>query len=132
MENTTKLDLPITLTNTFESSIQDCRSCIFGSSMIVNGDILCRIKGAVSKNHTCRKYRPSPFHLNSTSFDVQKNCAGCRFFTTDPEDNDPVKKLMNRHTPEIGLCSLFSVRKYNGITRKACSKFVSKDTFEVS
>jgi hypothetical protein len=127
MDNTTRNTLPANII-----SKSECSTCIMGFSMVVNGDILCRIKGAVSKNYICRKYKRSPFILNASARTMGDTCAECRFFQVDPSDNDPVRMLMNLNSPEVGLCSLFSVRKYNGRTRKACSKFISKDTLEAS
>jgi hypothetical protein len=116
-----------------DNAPRNCSTCMLGTSMVVNGDVLCRLRGAVSKNHCCRRYKPSPFYRAALSGpETFLSCSGCKFFEPDSPDTDPVQRLMGKNLPVIGLCSLFSVRKYDGCARKACSKFIVKDTREVS
>ncbi|HBQ64640.1 MAG TPA: hypothetical protein DD727_06915 [Clostridiales bacterium] len=109
---------------------RSCVSCLLGTSMVVNGDVLCRLKGAVSRSYCCRRYKPSPFCSSTTGPEASLTCSSCKFFDPDSTEGDPVERIMRKTVPLIGLCSLFSVRKYDGCSRKACSKFISKDTRE--
>ncbi len=95
---------------------KSCSNCARGIRMSINKDILCRVKGVVSRDFLCAK------HLKMTearlSPESRPKCIECEFFITPVNETgiDPVK----------GYCQLFTVRYFNGETKGACSKFCRK------
>lgn len=97
-----------------------CQSCINGTVMRINNDILCRYNGAVSSDYSCSKHRLNPeFKSESLS-----KCRDCGFFIPSQIESTDIS--------ETGHCKLFTVRQYNGSKRNACSKFIKKASQEVS
>lgn len=92
-----------------------------GINISVNKDILCRDKGVVSPDYVCRKHKFAP----ESKFEVKEvnKCIDCEHFIIDSKSSGE---------QYIGLCRLFSVRKYNGRERKACSKFSKQTKSKVS
>jgi hypothetical protein len=87
-----------------------------------NNDILCYIKGVVSHDFICTKYKTTPQvkHLNQ-----QKNrCIDCTFFIENSSTSESL--------PSMGFCQLFTVREFNGENKNACSKFCKKSELIVS
>ncbi|NJD02539.1 MAG: hypothetical protein FIA99_08085 [Ruminiclostridium sp.] len=99
-----------------------CRKCIYGLTNSVNRDILCRIKGVVSQDFTCSKYKVVS---TARGIHTQKNkCMECEFYITDAANSlEPIT---------IGFCQLFTVRKFNGGMKNACSKFTLKSESIIS
>jgi len=97
-----------------------CANCIKGTSMTVNDDILCREKGAVSPDYVCSRHRYSPA---IKVLEEKPKCIQCQYFIYD---------IHHKDCNTIGLCSLFSVRKFDGASKKACSKFTKAKKQEVS
>jgi hypothetical protein len=99
-----------------------CGNCARGIKMNVNKDILCRIKGAVSRDYVCTKYQ----RMNEvwTPSERKPKCIECEFFINSESGN--VKD------PSIGFCQLFTVRYYNGEIKSACSKFCRKTERNIS
>ncbi len=96
--------------------IKSCSTCANGLTNNFNRDILCRIKGVVSHDFACSKYKAIPI---SRSLLAQKNkCIECEFYIVDAA-NSP-------EPASIGFCQLFTVRKFNGEMKNACSKFTRK------
>jgi hypothetical protein len=106
----------------------NCGSCARGVRISVNGDILCRINGAVSKDYRCSRYirkvaawssgtpsqpAPDPDHTDK--------CIGCEYFVLSGSGSG------GEYDPSLGCCELFTVRLYNGMTRNACSRFRKKE-----
>ncbi len=108
----------------------NCSSCARGESMRVNTDILCSIRGVVSRDFRCSRYkrRPSVWSANPPSPTAEDNqkvkCIDCEFFLV-PDSN-------REHNPSIGYCQLFTVRHYNGSSKNACSKFSKKADRNIS
>ena len=102
----------------------NCGNCARGTSMKVNPDIFCSIHGVVSRNYRCSKYVRKPAQWSTeapgTISDArwENRCIDCEFFLV--QHSEPSS------APTIGFCKLFTVRHYDGSTRKACSKFSSK------
>lgn len=101
---------------------KSCANCIKGTKIMVNNDILCREKGAVSRDFHCSKHRFMP-NLQAIK-EVEKVCINCCNFLVDSN--------MHGEESSIGLCQLFSVRKFDGKQKKACSKFNTSLVLEVS
>jgi len=92
-----------------------------GIKIKVNNDILCREKGVVSPDYICSRYKSFP---EPKILIVEENkCFYCENFITDAS--------LGNNT-SIGLCRLFSVRNFDGKKKKACSKFIKKQTIEIS
>lgn len=102
---------------------KSCKNCIKGTRIHVNGDILCPVKGAVSPNYVCGRHK---YISDSEPAYYKKNkCIHCNNFLIKRDGK-------NTTTVTIGLCSLFSVRYYDGRQKKACSKFEHKQERVVS
>lgn len=101
---------------------RSCSNCIMGINISINKDILCRDKGVVSPDYVCRRHKFAPVSKFDTNNVVNK-CIDCEHFIIDSKSGDELI---------IGLCRLFSVRKYNGKERKACSKFTRQSKSKVS
>ena len=99
---------------------KSCSNCIKGTCITVNNDILCREKGAVSPDYVCSKHRSAP--VNKSGKDLGNKCIHCEHFIVNEEDQNTT----------IGLCQMFSVRQFDGTSKKACSKFTKKSQLEVS
>ena len=102
-------------------TIKNCNSCIIGRSIAINNNILCKYKGIVSYDYSCSKYKKSSTHQNTINI---YKCYDCQFFNLKEVETDKFDR--------IGLCQLFSVRYYDGNSKKACSKFTKKVKLEVS
>jgi hypothetical protein len=95
---------------------KSCSNCIKGCRIVVNNDILCREKGAVSPDYVCSGYKRMP--EPKIPRDSNYKCVDCENFILS-------KNLEDESIP-IGICRLFSVRQFNGTQKNACSKFVKK------
>jgi len=93
-----------------------CKNCIKGMPVGVNNEVLCRDKGIVSYDFYCSRFLSFDFDLLQRQ--MKYHCSDCAFFT--------VASAAHNHNHNYGLCSMFSVRKYDGSQKKACSKFTSK------
>lgn len=102
--------------------VKGCSSCVNGLINIFNRDILCRIKGVVSQDFACSKYKVISMGRGNLA---QKNkCMECEFYIVEAANSvEPVS---------IGFCQLFTVRKFSGETKNACSKFTRKSESIVS
>lgn len=101
---------------------RSCNNCLKGTAISLNCDILCIEKGVVSADYVCSKHRFMPA-LKSIKRKIN-TCVDCENFiifdTTNIEDR------------AVGICQLFTVRKYDGKTKRVCSKFVKRVKKEVS
>lgn len=88
-----------------------CKNCLKGKIIKVNGDILCNVNGIVSPSFSCKKYRS--IKLKHFSINTLKchQCAYFKFCEEIPEG-------------KIGVCRLFTERKFNGNKKKACSRII--------
>lgn len=101
---------------------KSCSSCIKGTVVSVNNDILCREKGIVSPDYVCRKHRSIP---EAKSFkEMNYKCSECENFILNSKSKES--------GTTIGLCQLFSVREFDGREKNACSKFVKNSVQYVS
>ncbi len=91
-----------------------CKNCLKGVLLCFNNDVLCREKGIVSGDYCCSSHRF--FQFDEFNKVASFRCSDCEFFILHP----------NEHIPTYGVCDLFSVRKCDGSTRKACSKFLRR------
>lgn len=91
-----------------------CLNCIKGRPVGMNNDVLCREKGIVSWNFCCPKHRF--FFKEDLMQRETQRCCNCEFFLFHPHP----------YNPSYGVCGLFSVRKCDGSTKKACSKFIRR------
>ncbi len=92
---------------------KSCKTCLKGKPIDLNGDILCTINGIVGPDYSCKKYRPIPpnaLNINPLT------CAHCSYYKVS-------KEIAEEH---LGVCRLFTERKYNGQLRRACSKIEIK------
>lgn len=102
--------------------IKSCFTCANGLTNNFNRDILCKIKGIVSQDFSCSKYKPLSM---ARGIHAQKNkCMDCEFYIIDAANS--------AEPAAIGFCQLFTVRKFNGETKNACSKFTRKSETIVS
>ncbi len=102
-------------------SKRTCSNCIKGTKIAVNSDILCRENGVVSPDYICSNHRFAP--KEKTFKELNYKCIDCENFI---EINN-----LKSHS-SIGICQLFSVRRFDGFKRSACSKLIKKQKSEVS
>lgn len=77
----------------------------------ITGDILCNINGIVSPSFSCKKHRSIiPKHFCLTPL----KCSQCAYF----------KSCEDAPEGKIGVCRLFTERKFNGNKKKACSRII--------
>jgi len=96
--------------------VKKCSNCIKGTAISVNGDILCREKGAVAPDFVClgHKFNPNLCKENPT----RNLCIDCKYFD--------VSNYVLSDTPSMGICKRYLVRPFDGKTKKSCSKFVKR------
>jgi len=99
-----------------------CSNCLKGTAITINSDILCIEKGVVSPDYVCSKHRFIP----EFKYIRQRihTCLDCEHFI--------VFNTSNIEEKTFGICELFTVRKYDGRMKKACSKFIKRSKSEVS
>ncbi len=97
-----------------------CSNCVSGTIIKINNDILCCKKGIVSPDYCCGKHKFYP----KFSIENEKKCGYCKHFVIDDKNSDDIVIM--------GNCHLFSVRKFNGLQKNACSKYCAKTELEVS
>jgi hypothetical protein len=98
-----------------------CSNCAHGKPIYINKDILCKIHGPVAPDYVCSKH---VFKRETKSFnETPYKCIDCEYF---------VPKKIDGKVSTIGLCSLFSVREYDGTKRRSCSKFIKKSEINMS
>ncbi len=100
---------------------KSCKNCIYGISIAVNDDILCRGKGVVSPDYLCSKHKYSP--VINIQRESARKCISCENFIINCE---------SAQGSTIGLCRLFSVRQFDGTQKNTCSKYIEKTRSEVS
>ncbi|NLI57655.1 MAG: hypothetical protein GX387_03920 [Clostridium sp.] len=105
------------------SSKRSCSNCLKGTFININGDILCIEKGVVSSDYVCSKHRYLPA-LKSIKRKIN-TCKDCEHFIMF-DTNKNIEDMC------MGICQLFTVRKYDGRKKKTCSKFVKRSKKEVS
>lgn len=88
-----------------------CSNCMYGITVSINDDILCRKKGIVSSNYCCSKHK---FNYKIEIF--KPKCIDCMNFFLEDETKDC----------SMGICRLFTVRQYDGRQKNACSKYIAK------
>lgn len=92
-------------------NIKCCKNCIKGIPVKIRNEILCREKGIVSPDYCCSRFmafEPDALHKH-----MGYRCCDCVHFTFTP----------NSQNSNYGVCSMFSVRQFDGTEKKACSKF---------
>jgi hypothetical protein len=95
---------------------KQCLNCQKGKVIAINGDILCPENGPVSPTFICSRHMMSE-HA-SISSKLEFKCINCENFIIDLDNT--------AENCAIGLCRMFSVRKFDGRQKKACSKFEKK------
>jgi hypothetical protein len=90
-----------------------CKTCLKGKPIELNGDILCSIHGIVGPDYSCKKHRAIPQNALKIN---PLTCADCNYYKIS-------KEISEEH---LGVCRLFTERKYNGKLRRACSKIDMK------
>lgn len=102
--------------------IKSCSNCAKGLKININKDILCKVKGVVSRDFSCAKYVRS---ADTWSYSERKpKCIECEFFINSENENE--------YCTPMGYCQLFTVRYYNGEIKSACSKFCKKTQRNIS
>jgi len=101
---------------------RSCSNCLKGTAITINNDILCIEKGVVSQDYVCSKHRFIP-EFNSLKRRIN-TCLDCENFIV--YDTSKIEEKA------YGICQLFTVRKYDGKQKNACSKFVKRSKREVS
>ena len=100
---------------------KSCNDCLKGIQININNDILCSIKGVVSRDYVCSKHQAISTVKNII---VKNKCIDCEFF---------IQSTVSREVlPNIGFCQLFTVRQYDGEQKNACSKFSKKSELIIS
>ncbi len=99
-----------------------CNNCAKGVRVKINRDIFCRIHGIVSGDFYCARYsrRVEAWLPNER----KPKCIECEFFI--PESSE------NAQDPANGYCQLFTVRRFDGEIKSACSKFLRKSERNIS
>lgn len=100
---------------------KSCKYCIKGMFIPLTNDVLCRIKGVVSSNYVCSKFKEVP--SVKTPRQLNYKCIDCKYFTQSislSEDNSA-----------IGTCILFCTRPFDGTNRIACKRFTLTKIHEV-
>jgi hypothetical protein len=92
---------------------KSCKNCLKSFSISINGDYICKHKGVVSGDYFCKKHKY--FDLSQINVKLLK-CIDCSYFV-EPE---------NQITQNIGICSIFTERQFNGTQKKACSRIKPK------
>jgi len=92
---------------------KSCFNCHIGIKIGINDDILCKYKGVVSPNYRCSRHKTA-VEAEPESYKRYK-CIECEYFT--------LKNAAKNINSKLGLCSLFSVRYFDGSMKNACSKF---------
>lgn len=101
---------------------RSCSNCLKGTVITINNDILCIEKGVVSQDYVCARHRFLP---EFTSLKRKINtCLDCENFIAFDTSKIDEKAY--------GICQLFTVRKYDGKKKSACSKFMKRSKREVS
>ncbi|HEY8421562.1 MAG TPA: hypothetical protein VIL05_07475 [Thermoclostridium sp.] len=91
-------------------NIRCCKNCIKGIPVGIGNDILCREKGIVSPNFCCSRFMA--FELDTLHKHLGYRCCDCIHFAFSSNSDS-----------NYGVCSMFSVREFDGSEKKACSKF---------
>ncbi len=99
-----------------------CSNCLKGTAITINNDILCIEKGVVSADYVCSKHRFMP-EFKSINRRIS-SCIDCENFIIFDTSNIDERAM--------GICQLFTVRKYDGRKKNACSKFIKRVKREVS
>ncbi len=99
-----------------------CKNCVYAIRMVVNSDLLCLRKGAVSPMFVCGRHKMISFA--DPEFYKKNKCAECSHYI--------LKNGVSGNEPRIGVCRLFSVRYFDGRKRSACSKFEHCQELSVS
>ncbi|NLD49881.1 MAG: hypothetical protein GX660_22285 [Clostridiaceae bacterium] len=99
-----------------------CSNCLKGTVITINNDILCIVKGVVSCDYVCSKHRFMPAVKSGRK--RINSCIDCENFI--------IFDTSNLEDRAMGVCQLFTVRKYDGRKRKPCSKFAQRVRREVS
>lgn len=94
------------------NSEKKCRNCLKGKPISLNNDYICMLKGIVSADYYCNKHR----YITSAHIKMSLlKCKDCDNFVVVEEKLEGL----------VGTCNLFTIRKFNGNTRRACSKIVT-------
>lgn len=102
------------------NKIKFCSNCAKGKRISINNDILCKYNGAVSPNFICSRHKS--MDEDDIYNTLNNKCIDCEYFTVDEVDFK---------VTAMGLCQLFSHRKYDGTTKNPCSKFAKRSSFVV-
>lgn len=106
-----------------------CINCKNGIKISVNEDVLCRIKGAVSKDYFCRHYKKFPDYINNYYYEIKKEevriyCNSCTYYSiADKTDPSYEKSGNNSQNDEPGFCNLFYISRRKGNSHRICSRF---------
>jgi len=97
-----------------------CANCSNGMHMLVRKEVLCVKRGIISEDYACRFYNPcSDLDYYNQPHHVTR-CIQCADF------------VQEQHDEVIGICKLFTVRKFNGAIKNSCSRFTPKNSHAVS
>ncbi len=99
-----------------------CNNCAKGVRVKINRDIFCRIHGIVSGDFCCARYSRRLEAWLPT--ERKPKCIECEFFIQDSSENG--------QDSANGYCQLFTVRRFDGEIKSACSKFLRKSERNIS
>lgn len=88
-------------------SAKSCRSCVKAKSLIINDDYICLKHGVVDEDYVCSRFEYNP-HIST-------KCNSCNYFS-----------ISAGNTPDLGYCSLFSRRTFDGCQRQSCKLYSPK------
>ena len=95
----------------------DCTSCTKFAGTLIDANGLCRLKGPIKRLDCCRNYTEQ---ITDIIILNDKFCHTCAYF-------QPALCPQNQSCPSLfqiqGFCIKYDFGKYNGYTRKACSKY---------
>lgn len=98
-----------------------CKNCVYAIKIVVNNDLLCLRKGAVSPAYSCGRHKMISFA--EPEIYKKNNCAECAHYL--------LKTGVSVNDMHSGVCRLFSVRYFDGRKRNACSKFEHRQELSV-
>lgn len=108
--------------------MKKCHFCIFGKPMLINSDILCRYKGIVTEDYSCRRFHDisegipekasrkakAYAEIAASSEYSDRSCMTCKYFQPSEDKTD------------FGVCCIFTVRAFDASSRKGCSRHSSR------
>lgn len=88
-----------------------CIKCLYGRTIPVTTDLLCKFSGVVSYDYGCRRFMLSPCADRQLKY---CRCDSCDYFVCSGESGSS------------GECRLFGIRGMDGCKHKGCGRYRSR------